>query len=114
MRRTRAYNPRCRDRLAAPSGPVRGLRYIGSGEAASYRRLPPLGPTMASSRHVPLPVLRGPVSAPSVELIQPAASFVLGAAGPGGPAAGGYARFDRRGYATLGSVSTFTSAGFPL
>src|SRR4051812_35448667 len=42
------------------------LRYIVSGEAASYRRLPPLEPTMASSRHVPLPVLRGPVSAPSV------------------------------------------------
>src|SRR5436190_8437273 len=42
------------------------FRYIGSGEAASYRRLPPLEPTMASSRHVPLPVLRGPVSAASV------------------------------------------------
>src|SRR5215212_1340985 len=42
------------------------LRYIGSSEAASYRRLPPLEPSMASSRHVPLPVLRGPVSAPSV------------------------------------------------
>src|SRR3954462_12073873 len=47
-------------------GHGRRLRYIGSGEAASYRRLPPLEPTMASSRHVPLPVLRGPVSAPSV------------------------------------------------
>src|SRR3954468_8732159 len=52
--------------FAVPSGTAGGFRYIGSGEAASYRRLPPLEPTMASSRHVPLPVLRGPVSAPSV------------------------------------------------
>src|SRR4051794_22375533 len=53
-------------RPVVPSGIAGRLRYIGSGEAASYRRLPPLEPTMASSRHVPLPVLRGPVSAPSV------------------------------------------------
>jgi hypothetical protein len=33
---------------------------IGSGEAASYRRLPPLEPSNGPSRHVPLPVLKGP------------------------------------------------------
>src|SRR3954453_6828174 len=43
-----------------------GSRYIGSGEAASYRRLPPLEPITALSWHVPLPVLRGPLSEPSV------------------------------------------------
>src|SRR3954452_15512277 len=44
----------------------KGSRYIGSGEAASYRRLPPLEPITALSWHVPLPVLRGPLSEPSV------------------------------------------------
>src|SRR3954464_14350894 len=43
-----------------------GTRYIGWGEAASYRRLPPLEPITALSWHVPLPVLRGPLSEPSV------------------------------------------------
>src|SRR3954453_15852896 len=77
-----------------------GSRYIGSGEAPSYRRLPPLGPVTALSWHVPLPVLRGPLSEPSVSDCRRLRTF--------------QARFDLRGYATEGSVSTFTRAGLPL
>src|SRR6476619_12273 len=36
------------------------FRNIGSGAAASYRRLPLLEPLVAPSWHVPLPVLTGP------------------------------------------------------
>src|SRR5436853_4411244 len=71
-----------------PVVPSDQSRYIGSGEAASYRRLPPPEPQKALSRHVPLPVLRGP----------------LGTASFGGRflfcrqlAVGNYARFDRLG-----------------
>src|SRR4051794_20954933 len=41
-------------------------RYIGSGEAASYRRLPPPEPQKALSWHVPLPVLMGPLGTASL------------------------------------------------
>src|SRR3954471_8186876 len=55
-----AYTGHRWERLSAPSGVRNQNRHIGSGEAASYRRLPPLEPLMALSRHVPLPVLMGP------------------------------------------------------
>src|SRR3954453_9860200 len=44
-----------------PVVPSDQSRYIGSGEAASYRRLPPPEPQKALSWHVPLPVLMGPL-----------------------------------------------------
>src|SRR3954452_452729 len=44
-----------------PVVPSDSSRYIGSGEAASYRRLPPPEPPKALSWHVPLPVLMGPL-----------------------------------------------------
>src|SRR3954451_23816297 len=44
-----------------PVVPSDSPRYIGSGEAASYRRLPPPEPPKALSWHVPLPVLMGPL-----------------------------------------------------
>src|SRR3954471_9659003 len=44
-----------------PVVPSDQSRHIGSGEAASYRRLPPPKPPKALSWHVPLPVLMGPL-----------------------------------------------------
>src|SRR3954468_21044030 len=44
-----------------PVVPSDQSRHIGSGEAASYRRLPPPEPPKALSWHVPLPVLMGPL-----------------------------------------------------
>src|SRR3954447_3268807 len=89
-----------------------GSRYIGSGEAASYRRLPPLGPIMALSWHVPLPVLRGPLAEPSAIDCRRLRSFTAESENAEGEKAGAralaQARFDRRGYATAGSVRTFT------
>src|SRR3954471_25031862 len=48
-----------------PVVPSDQSRYIGSGEAASYRRLPPPEPPKALSWHVPLPVLMGPLGTAS-------------------------------------------------
>src|SRR3954454_19173270 len=50
---------------AGPVVPSDSSRYIGSGEAASYRRLPPPEPQKALSWHVPLPVLMGPLGTAS-------------------------------------------------
>ena len=118
-------------------------RYIGSGEAASYRRLPPLGPRTGPSRHVPLPVLTGPLLeavgmtpaafnlSPRMRLLAaggvvrtgpvlahcpprdswPATTIHTRATGCWGTSPRAQARFERRGYTTLGSVRTFTSAG---
>src|SRR3954466_5999288 len=44
-----------------PVVPSDSSRYIGSGQAASYPRLPPPEPQKALSWHVPLPVLMGPL-----------------------------------------------------
>src|SRR3954471_12505822 len=49
-----------------PVVPSDQSRYIGSGEAASYRRLPPPEPQKALSWHVPLPVLMGPLGTASL------------------------------------------------
>src|SRR3954447_3162748 len=52
-------------RRVGPVVPSDQSRYIGSGEAASYRRLPPPEPQKALSWHVPLPVLMGPLGTAS-------------------------------------------------
>src|SRR5436190_15926660 len=52
-----------------PVVPSDSSRYIGSGEAASYRRLPPPEPQKALSWHVPLPVLMGPLGTASSEAV---------------------------------------------
>ena len=77
---------------------------IGPGQPFD-RRLPPPGPHIRPSRYVPLPVLSGPTSGSRPfpwGRLPP-----LSVASPRPP----QARFERRGYATDGSVSTLTSAG---
>src|SRR5437868_6883388 len=95
---------------------------MGPSEAASNRRLPPLGPdNQAPAWHVPLPVLSGPNL--EAALRGGFQLFLAQRTGKHGSSScrrpvhrKGHldqARFDLRGYTTSGSVSTLTSAGAP-
>src|SRR5436190_10805402 len=81
-------------------------RYIGSGEAASYRRLPPSEPQGPFKARTPARPDGAVFETARIDL-RAVSHFGLLRRGEA------YARLALRGYTTDGSVSTFTSAGFP-